>query len=269
MIGMATAETESNWLFIRGLMRESAHWNSLPEQFMTMLPGTRVHCMDLPGNGKYWRQASPLSMKAILECVRHETRDILRQSEPLYLFSISLGSMLAIEWAYRYPRELAGMVLINTSLRGLSPFYRRLSWRCWPLLVRILMTQNNIDREQRILTLTSRYHAQDHALASVWSEIFEQHPVQRRNALRQLWAAACYRPPLALPAVPWLLLHSAGDDMVEPSCTKALCKQWQTTAYCHPTAGHDLPLDAPDWTIATVKNWLRIIDRDLMQKDID
>ena len=39
---------------------------------------------------------------------------------------MSLGAMVAVDWAARHPEELAGCVLINTSLRPFSPWYQRL-----------------------------------------------------------------------------------------------------------------------------------------------
>ena len=55
---------------------------------------------------------------------------------PLHLLAMSLGAMVAIAWAQRHPGELAGMVLINTSVRPLNPFWQRLRPRAWPVLLR-------------------------------------------------------------------------------------------------------------------------------------
>ena len=33
----------SNWVFLRGLTRESAHWGDFPQRFAAALPGARVH----------------------------------------------------------------------------------------------------------------------------------------------------------------------------------------------------------------------------------
>ena len=40
----------SNWVFLRGLTRESAHWGDFPQRFAAALPGARVHLIDLAGN---------------------------------------------------------------------------------------------------------------------------------------------------------------------------------------------------------------------------
>jgi pimeloyl-ACP methyl ester carboxylesterase len=88
-----------------------------------------------------------------------------------------------------------------------------------------------------------------------------QHPVQARNALRQLWAAARYRAPTCAPRVPTLLLHSLGDQMVAPACTRALANAWQCPVRTHPWAGHDLPHDDGPWVVDQVTDWLSRPDR--------
>ena len=44
----------SDWVFMRGLTRESAHWGDFPARFESALPGARVYLIDLPGNGLEW-----------------------------------------------------------------------------------------------------------------------------------------------------------------------------------------------------------------------
>jgi pimeloyl-ACP methyl ester carboxylesterase len=40
--------------------------------------------------------------------------------------------MVAVEWASRYPQEIARCVLINTSMRPYSRFHQRLRWQNYP-----------------------------------------------------------------------------------------------------------------------------------------
>jgi len=53
-----------------------------------------------------------------------------------------------------------------------------------------------------------------------------------------------------------LLLSSRGDRLVDARCTDALAAAWGLKPRVHPWAGHDLPLDDPDWTIRQVRQWL-------------
>lgn len=251
------ANSPAHWVFLRGLVRESAHWDDFPERFARAMPGARVHLVDLPGNGRHWRQPSPLALWPMMEAARRDALEMIGPGgQPFYLLSISLGGMVAVEWAQRYPGELAGAVLINTSLRGASPLHRRLSWRCWPLLARITATADVARRETLILKLTSALAEPKPGLVESRVAIHQRHPVRLGNVFRQLWAAARHRPPRAKPPVPLLLLNSRGDRMVDPECTEAAAKLWDLQAKTHPWAGHDLPLDDPEWVAAAVAEWL-------------
>jgi len=250
----------SRWIFLRGLVRETEHWDDFPQRFAQALPGAQVYPVDLQGNGQYWRLPSPLSIGEMTEFARQQALALMSgQGEPqapVYLFTLSLGSMVAIDWAYRYPQEIAGAVLVNTSLRRFSPFHRRLYWRSWPLLARTIATKDTAERERLILKLTSKAGAENHALIEARVETYRRHPVRGKNVFRQIWAAARYRPPSEKPDVPLLLLNSLGDRLVDPVCTDAIARRWSVEKKTHPDAGHDLPLDDPDWTIEAVAEWL-------------
>jgi len=247
-----------HWVFLRGLVRESAHWNDFPEQFSAAVPGSQVLTIDLPGNGRRHLEASPLSLSGYLESVRREALEICGdQPRKFYLLSLSLGGMIAVEWVRRYPEELFGAVLINTSLRGLNPLHHRLSPKSWPLLARIFGASKLADREHLILRLTSKRRAEEAELIQSRVDIQRRRPVTGRNALRQLLAAARYAAPAQMPPIPLLLLNSRGDRMVDPRCTEAIARTWQVAHRTHPWGGHDLPLDDPDWIIAQVSSWLK------------
>ncbi len=267
----------TNWVFLRGLVRESAHWDDFPDIFRAAIPGARVHLIDLPGNGQHWRLPSPLSLRETMEAVRAEALAAMQaqcRSDtaltyttnskhvrgdgllPYYLLTISLGSMVAVEWANRHSDELAGAVLINTSLRGLSPLHQRLSLRAWPLIAHIVAATDAAKRERLIFELTSSLPDPSARLIENRVATHRFHPVQLKNVFRQLWAAARYLPPLEKPPIPLLLLNSKGDRMVDPSCTQAMAQRWGIEPKIHPWAGHDLPLDDPEWVITAVLDWL-------------
>jgi pimeloyl-ACP methyl ester carboxylesterase len=76
------------------------------------------------------------------------------------------------------------------------------------------------------------------------------------NALRQLWAAARFAAPSAVPAIPTLLLASAQDALVSVQCSRAIAQAWGVPLHEHPLAGHDLSLDDPRWVAQQVQAWL-------------
>ncbi|MYM23527.1 alpha/beta fold hydrolase [Duganella sp. FT135W] len=248
----------NSWILLRGLMREQRHWGDFPGQLAQALPDATIITPDLPGNGQRHAMRSATTVAQMVEFCRQDlrTRGV---PAPYSLLALSLGGMVAVEWASRYPHEIERCVLINTSMRPYSRFHQRLRWQNYPAIFKLL-AQGGIENQERlILRLTSRRGdaAQRAALLSHWLDYQHQYPVTRGNALRQLWSAARFRAPSRKPAMPTLVLSSAGDQLVDPRCSLKLARAWQAPHAEHPDAGHDLPLDDGPWVAAQVAGWLR------------
>lgn len=242
----------STWLLLRGWARETRHWGAFPQQLAAEL-GARAIAADLPGNGRLHRQRSPMSVAAIAE----EVRQAVALKEKLYLLGLSLGGMVAIEWAIRHRAEVAGCVLVNTSLRPFSAFHERLRPKTYGTLVRVALFERRARaREAAILRLTSA-GAPSAELVSEWARYAEEEPVSGPNVLRQLVAAARYRAPESPPEAPILVLASRQDRLVDVRCSIALANRWNAPLAVHESAGHDLALDDPRWLAARVGEWIR------------
>lgn len=249
------------WIFLRGLMRDARHWGAFPAQFCAELPGAEIITLDLPGNGLLHRLPSPASVPAMAAWCRAELQR--RGIAPPYnLLAMSLGAMVAVAWADAAPQELRTSVLINTSLRPYSRFWQRMQPRAWPSLLRMALTEPDATvAEKMILALTSQHSVRTHAVLPLWIAWRESHPVSRSNALRQLLAAARFRAPRRAPALPLLILNSAGDALVDPCCSARLASAWGAALHTHPDAGHDLPLDDGQWVAEQVRTWLQAASR--------
>jgi pimeloyl-ACP methyl ester carboxylesterase len=244
----------TTWILLRGLMRESRHWGTFPEILRAQIPAANIVALDLPGNGRLYRSSSPWRIEEMAEHDRSElsTRGL---APPYYLIGLSMGAMVAVAWAARYPQELRGCVLINASLGRFDPFYRRLRPSAYPSLMAVIRG-GAAEQERAILRLTSRHGDAQQAILESWVAYQRECPIARRNALRQLVAAALYRAPTRRPAVPVLVLASAIDALVNPRCSRHLAERWKTALAVHPDAGHDLPLDDPAWVAGQVRDWL-------------
>jgi pimeloyl-ACP methyl ester carboxylesterase len=251
----------STWIFLRGLTRDSRHWGNFPARFATALADAEVITPDLPGNGLRCHERSPHSVVAMAEQCRAE---LLAQGlcPPFHLLAMSLGAMVAVAWSVRHPEEILSAVLINTSLRPFSPTRQRLRPASYATLLRHLLgpAGNMAAREADILRLTSRIAAADPArraeLVAAWSDWQRACPVSRRNAARQLWAASRYAAPREAPAASLLVLAGGADQLVDSRCSQRLAQHWHCAYAKHPKAGHDLPLDDPDWVIGQITQWL-------------
>lgn len=243
------------WVLLRGLIREARHWEGLPEQLAVALQEP-VRALDLPGNGALWREASPTSIDGMVDALRRQLGNS-GSSGPYRVLAISLGGMVALRWAQRFPDEVQCLVMINSSLRGIAPFYQRLRPRQYPrLLTALLRSLGHEQRERLILRMTTRLQSDLPALAQRHARWQREAPVSKANMVRQLLAAARgFSPPQELPGLPALLLGSRSDEMVSWRCSEAMAERWGWPLELHPKAGHDLPLDDPDWVVERIRQW--------------
>jgi len=246
----------TTWILLRGLTRERGHWGGFPGLLQRRLPGSAVVALDLPGNGALNQLASPTRIEAMTLWYREEVRH-LGLEPPYRLLAMSMGAMIAIDWARVDPQAIAGCVLINTSLRPFDPWFRRLRPANYPALLRLVLPGNSDeDRERTILRLTSRNDAIAVPALDTWVQLRRARPVSARNALRQLVAAARFRSPNIPPAVPLLVLASACDELVDMRCSQFLARRWHADIAIHARAGHDLPLDDGPWVAEQIARWL-------------
>jgi alpha-beta hydrolase superfamily lysophospholipase len=251
----------TTWVLLRGLTRGSGHWGQFPEIFAQEIeaqqPGSRVMSLDLPGNGALYREASPSRVQDMVEACRAA---LARRGEsgPVHLLAMSLGAMVACDWAARYPQEVSGTVLINTSLRPYSSFLRRIRpANYWKLMALGLLSLGVRWREAGVLKLTSRMVSEPRPVLESWVALQRRHPVAVRNGVRQLLAAMRYRASRGKPSAPMLLLCSQADGLIDWRCSQALSRAWGVPLRLHTQAGHDLPLDDPPWVARAVSDWLR------------
>jgi pimeloyl-ACP methyl ester carboxylesterase len=245
-----------SWILLRGLTREAGHWGGFISRLHNEFPGSRFYPIDLPGSGLSYQEASPCAISEVTGKVRELANHKGYLQGRVLLLAVSLGGMVAWDWLLRYPDEVAGVVLINSSLAGISPFYRRLRWQSYEYLARIVCEKNPYRRELKIVQLISNCKEKHRIIAEEWGAIQKIRPVSGLNAVRQLIAAARYRPGLAKPASPVLLLNSSGDRLVSPCCSRLISQHLSLPLATHPWAGHDICQDDPAWVIRRLDAWL-------------
>lgn len=252
----ARSTTKGQWFLLRGLARESGHWTGFLEEMRSAFPDHDICALDLPGTGEFHMHSAPLSIAETALFVRQTFAQRRNPEVPAYLFAVSLGGMVVAEWLRQDPGGIAGVVLVNTSFRGYSPFYRRLWFDAYPYLVRALAEKEVEARERHVVGMVSNRPELYDQVAREWAEVYQRRPMRRETFARQLLAAARYEPSVEAPNVPVLLLNSLSDRMVHPSCSEAIAERWRCEMRRHPTAGHDLTLDAGPWVLTTVRSWL-------------
>lgn len=250
--------TTTPWILLRGLARDSRHWEDFPQRLQQHYAESTVHCPDLPGNGALADEPSPTRMS---EAVVHLRAALLVAgiAPPYRLLAFSLGGMLAMEWMRLHPEEIDGAALVNSSLRGLNPFHERLIPANYPALLGLtLCPGTRRQRERFVLATTTNRLTRDrrNALAERWTGYAASRHTRPLNALRQLWAASRFSAPDSLDTRRVLVLAGDGDRLVNPRCSRRIAAHYRWPLLTHPDAGHDLALDAPDWLLAQLtRHW--------------
>jgi pimeloyl-ACP methyl ester carboxylesterase len=247
-----------NWILLRGLARESAHWGAFVPLLQSTFPDAQITLLDLPGTGCFHQETSPSTIQAITDRVRRHALDHDLIQQPATILALSLGAMVAWEWMRSYPEDICGATLMNTSFADLSPFYQRLRWKSYRKFVALAMTRDLHHRESKILQLVSNRRNRDEQICQVWEQIQNERPISLKISFRQIIAAASYRPGDIKPKQPVLLLNGQGDRLVSPACSEAIHKKWNLELRRRIGAGHDLTLDDGAWVALQLKEWVRI-----------
>ncbi len=234
------------WVFLRGLGRRQEHWAGFLERFHARIPGAQIEALDLAGNGTERDRPAFTSISQFTDDIRLRSK-LLREG-PVRVVAISLGGMVAADWATRYPGDLLSVHLINTSDRRHSPFWQRLRPGTYPVLLRAFLERKDaLERERTVLSIVSNSPEEQR---NRWAEQFARlEACKPAEFLKQIVSALRYAPPSHPPQVPVTLLSSKGDRLVDPACSARLAGAWGATLVSHPSAGHDLPLDDPEWVI--------------------
>ena len=246
------------WLIMRGLVREQRHWGSFKEIFESKLKSvdseTEIFTIDMPGFGTEVERISPRSIDGIVEDVRERWLQLKSDNnEPWGLLAVSLGGMVAAHWTSKYPGDFKKMVLINSSMSGLSPIHHRMMPKNYPHIIKLLLGSDLVEREKKILGMTTNLESE-----KIEKQALLQAPygkkVNRLNAVYQIYAATRFRAPQKI-AVPMLVLVGDGDQLVSPRCSDAIAQQYGALILRHPTGNHDLATDEPQWIADQVIQW--------------
>lgn len=252
-----TNQKKRSWLFLRGLGRCSEHWDQFRAEFIRRCPGDEFQFIDTAGNGTQVDKNSFLSISEYVEDLRE--RCSLSKNFPLNIVSISMGSMMALDWAQRHPQEISSLVLMNTSDRSRAHFYERLQIQNWQKLLRYMSLRNTLEQEKLILQMTAAGLPQAQEIALRFSQLPITH---KSNLIRQIFAASRYQMPKEKPPIPILVLSAQKDQFVDPVCSQRIALAWQLPHQIHPKAGHDLPLWDPQWTVDQILKFHLNLSRD-------
>lgn len=233
------------YVLLRGLGRGNAHWADFKKVLGAKAPQFEIDLIEIPGNGSRFSEVSPLSGEEIITQFRRDLGTNFSKGS-IHLIGISLGGMLALKWAELYPEDLASLTIINSSLKQYSGFFQRLLPQNYWRIFATALYLNPKKREKLILEMTVNNNDIIKQNIDLFTQIAIQSPVKKSNLLRQLLLANSIKITHPL-TVPLKVVLSKNDRLVHSSCSIQIAAAFGAEMYVHPSAGHDLPLEAPHW----------------------
>ena len=238
-----------NWLLLRGLGRVKEHWHLFPSKLESLDSTETILTLNLPGIDDS-SENTPWSIAEITEQVRLKWLKQKTKGD-WGVIAISLGGMVAIDWCHRYPDDFKKCVSINSSSRSSSLFRRLLPYAMLTIL-KAITTRNLRKREAIILELTTSLQTIDKPLLDKWEEILNDKKLHKVFC-SQIFAASRFNLPEKL-STPTLFLAAKNDQLAHYTCSEDLAVHFDKPICLHPTAGHDLPLDDPDWIVEQIRS---------------
>ncbi|MCT4643046.1 MAG: alpha/beta hydrolase [Bacteriovoracaceae bacterium] len=245
-----------NIFFLRGLVREKEHWSTITEEIKDFFPNANIYFLEIPGVGEHYQQTSPDNFDDMIEFMRSSYIDQFDGQKNL-LISISLGGMIARNWAYKYPDDFSHIVLMNSSFKGITPLFKRLKPSAVAKFIQLFCTKDIQKRELGILELVANDKDKRKNYLDKWIHIQANRPVSRKSFVNQIKSALTCKTITSKPENTKLLILAGKEDrLCNYESSLMLHKAWGGELKIHPTAGHDLPIDASTWVLTQIKEWL-------------
>jgi esterase/lipase len=135
-----------------------------------------------------------------------------------------------------------------------APFWKRLTPNSMAIVWQAFFEKDIAKREKAIIEMTSNLKKNDPQLIDSWIKIAQKNNFSKITAINQLAAAAQFSLPNKI-KIPMFVLTSRADRMVNYECSKHIAEKYKVPIKIHPTAGHDIAIDDPNWVIEQVVNW--------------
>lgn len=254
-----------NLLLIRGLIRDQHCWGDFPTKLADHAPRLKLHFLDLPGVGTENHRASPYSITAIRIDIAKRFHEKIAQGKfpqgPWSVLGISMGAMIALDWVDAEPNLFERLIVVNSSSSDVAAPLERFNIRILPKVMGALLRLKPEVSERLILEISSsRFKNNDPKILQYLKRQIKgrrERPITRKTFVNQLIAATTFHLPSERPKPKTVVFSSDGDCLVSPKCSVRLAERLAANRITHPWAGHDLPLDDPEWLAYQTTEWIK------------
>ena len=142
-----------NWLLLRGLTRETRHWGDVETRLKNEYPDFQILSLDLPGAGKKHSEIASTSTPDYVADLRAEFLSQKKEG-PWSILAISMGGMIAMEWANQYPSDFSLLIIINSSAANIATPIERFKLNNLSLALKMIFSKDIQEKELAILKHT-------------------------------------------------------------------------------------------------------------------
>lgn len=245
-----------NMILLRGLVRETRHWYGFDKLLERKIPELKTFLIEMPGVGLKWRTPSPMSITQFIDSLRPELLSLkMKHDGPFFVVAMSMGGMIALDWASRFPDDFNGAIIINSSASDLLAPWQRMSPQTMLMISKLFFKNDLRQREREILKATTNKVQFEGEILDLWTKYEEEHPISRDTFLRQISSAALFKSPAQI-SIPLCFIASKADKLANYQNSEMFAKKYQANLYLHQDAGHDLSLDDPEWLADKTAEWI-------------
>ncbi len=222
-----------NLLLIPGLAKETHHWEPFSQMLEEQIPLSKTHLLEISSVSEKINLGSFKRIEKYTNELREEWLYLKdKHHGPWVIMSLSLGGMIGMDWCNRFPQDMASLILINSSAGNLSLPLHRFNLKAMGLVLTHFFKES------------------------------AEHPINKSSFLKQIYALTSFKVPNEINC-PIKVLASKKDNIVSYKCSEVIAKRFSTRATLHNEAGHNLPLDDPQWLIDQAKIFFKASDNHL------
>lgn len=252
-IGWRTSGAGVPVVLLRGLGRWSEHWCGFDE-----LLARHCQVIAIDNRGFGLSRKAKVGLDLSIDLLADDVAGVLKHLSvaSAVVVGVSLGGMLAISLAGRYPQQVHKLVLVNASVGG-SP-YRRITNKALAALGRGIVSPDTFyDALARALLAPTSPDATVTTLKTKWSEIDKAHGLMPGRVLLQLLAASKFRPGprMQLVQAPTLVLKGNQDQFIDSRNSDWICQHIPGAILRECDGGHELGLDKPEWLADEIRRF--------------
>ena len=241
-------------VLLRGLGRWSEHW--LGFESLLASKGLRVITIDNRGFGE--SKDVKIDRHSRMDEFADDVALIISKEAPsgAHVIGVSLGGMIALSLAAMKPQLVKSLVIVNSSVAGAD--VNRISTRAILAIISVIIgSKKGYERLAGILLGATSSAEKKSKMASAWAAIDSRKRPLFGHVWAQLMAARSFHGLVEMASVrcPVIVIKSEGDLFVDPANSDFIHGTLKgSTMIKHPTAGHELAFDDPEWFADIIVN---------------